>query len=240
MSLDDDDNLAPSINAVKGLLERLATVSGSGTHTPGIIRCLLTNGNIEKQLKVFIGIAWVEAAPAQRAYVMDKKLGGAFVDLIAFEKVLENSREEIQPKFWMETKCTFAECRQDGIARGALNQAVTYWGDMHQDVKKCPGYIVHFLCSLPKRGDALLPSWVLEKYPFGNGALRSSPNPAKLEEYYKGIAKERYHSSQVFEIFSDPRVHAVVVRLGPLDAAIVDAAAPDGTVVKNSHRRVGG
>jgi len=168
---------------------------------------LLTNGNIEMQLKAFLGCAWIKLNQSARSFIMDKQCGrpergGAALDLIAFENRI--------PQFWVETKCTFSECNDAAIntSENAIEQASAYLSNVRVELAQCPGYIVHFLTSLPRHDDSLLPDWILQKFARLHDVALP---PSALEHNYENTAQRRYHSSEVVHVFNG--LEAVIVRL---------------------------
>lgn len=168
---------------------------------------LLINGHIEMQLKGLFGCAWISPRQSARSFVMDKQCGrpergGAALDLIAFENRI--------PQFWVEIKCTFAECNEAAISTSgnAIEQAAAYLNNVRLELAQCPGYIVHFLTSLPRQEDSLLPEWILKKFARLRGVAL---DPDALERYYENTAQRRYHSSKVVPVFDG--VDAIIVRL---------------------------
>lgn len=188
------------------------------------IQYLLIAGKIEMPLRLFIGAAW-EKSPwdttytSSRAYVMDKEFNRAPLDLLALEQSDVNAGI-VEPKFWVETKCSIAEDQGDvwKEAKKALNQTRDYADKLnnrtnpqHQAFATCDAYIVHFLTSPPSKDDKLLPPWVMKKFDRLRGP---GVGPMTLESYYKYGLAERYDSSKVIPIRPDHRsVDAVVVKL---------------------------
>jgi hypothetical protein len=198
---------------------------------------LLVNGKIEMQLKVFIGTAWEAKDPEERAYVMDKGfkrprkrrrgtgtstpasrkgvvVGG--LDLVAFQGKF--------PRFWLETKCSFFEHRDDGVksARSALEQVRRTSNRLLDDFRQCPAYIVHFINSTPKRPSKSRPQFLLDKYPTApympsTAALQKKWRESELRTiegiYSKKRKKQAYMSSAFVCLNANPSVYAIVVKL---------------------------
>lgn len=93
------------------------------------LKYVLTNGQIEKALKIFIAAAWEKRRRNDRICVMDKRFNsrrakgkranGRELDFLALEAGA--------PRFWIEAKCTFAQDRvaTRNAARSALRQVAT-------------------------------------------------------------------------------------------------------------------
>jgi hypothetical protein len=207
MPIAPNDSVRQCAEAIRNLLARL----NLGTDSPAATY-FLANGKIEKALKTFIGTAWIEANVASRAYAMDKRpFDGCEMDLLAFEHAA--------PIFFIETKCSFAEDPRDvwAAALRALSQTDTLYtnlganpGELADGFLACHAYIIHFLNSVPKPEDPLLPPWLRARYPQGDPV-----KPTELESFYRKNMSRRYHSSDVISVWTTPDVYAVVVKLNP-------------------------
>jgi hypothetical protein len=170
---------------------------------------LLMGGQVEKQLKWLIAAAWQASNPETRAYVMDKEFSRQ-LDLLALE-----NRE---PRFWLETKCTFRQDqgRSQKVAYDALRQVEEIMEFLDPALSAVPGYIVHFLSSTPKDQDPRLPAWVLAKY----AGLKGDIQPQAVEAIYTN-AGHRTHG--VVRLSEAPVLDAVVIEIMPArNLALVD------------------
>ena len=178
------------------------------------LRSVLTNGKVEAQLKTFLGISWVADNPRGRAYLMDERFGlpGGF-DLVAFE--------DLEPRFWIETKCDFAadRARAERSARDALRQVDRYTShdSLPGDLRECPAYIVHFLCSLPSEGQ--YPGWAsgpFDKHRVSEGDGRRLTG-LELRSLYREIdsknLKRIYRTKHLQIRFDTGKLDAVVVKM---------------------------
>jgi hypothetical protein len=198
----------------------------------------LRNGKIEMQLKLFIGAAWERGNPGARAFVMDKafylpgkasypsgkdekqrrkKKGG--LDLVALE--------DGEPRFWIETKCSFFEDEGNGLecASSALSQADRTADSLIAELQRCPVYLVHFVNSIPDASH--YPDFVSRKFArlrAGAGArrLRSGRTDAQMREahlenlqmYYAAHRGERqYEASAVVDIYAPAILEGIIVKL---------------------------
>lgn len=196
------------LSAVRGMATILNSFSSAYS---------LTNGNVETLLKNVFGMAWIGTLTS-RAYVMDKQFKrtdtngrGPAIDLVAFD-----NRE---PQFWVETKCTFAECGEAAkrTATEALLQAWEYRTNLASQLEGHPGYILHFLSSVPQRTEFGLPLWVLQKFAdLGTDRIL----PELLLEHYRIHANGQYATSAIERISVSPRplVDAVIIQLKELPA----------------------
>lgn len=121
----------PVIEAVSKLRKMLAQIPHLGS--------VLTNGNVEKQLKLFIAAALAadERVPGGYRCVADKQFNpmphagekskkkGAELDLLALARAPANDAYA-QPSFWMEVKCSFREGDLTNAASKALAQLDRY------------------------------------------------------------------------------------------------------------------
>jgi hypothetical protein len=100
-------------------------------------------------------------------------------------------------------------------------QAATRFEKSLEEFLPCPGYIVHFLTSLPDATDVLLPPYIMNRF----NALRRAPyQSTALEAKYEIDLGGQYHSSAVIPIWSDPiegdpTTHAVIIKLQRIAAA---------------------
>jgi hypothetical protein len=148
---------------------------------------LLSNGKIEIPLKYLISGLWMkEGTTARRHCVMDKDFNGAQIDLLALESVSAGNTApgNLQPVFWMETKCNFA-AKPDETEKAVSGNVKQFlrilkavdseqWPrprvstseevETFRSVWQCEGYIVHFLNSLPSEVGIPLPEYINMKF----------------------------------------------------------------------------
>jgi hypothetical protein len=203
-------------------------------------RSLLVNGQIEMQLKYFIGQAW-ERLSTRNAYVMDKQFhSSASNEMPGGEKKKGNGTatkggrdllalKGTKAKFWIETKCSFFEdhSRGQGSAIKALSQADQTKGNLIPILRTCPVYIVHFLNSMPT---ARFPPFVLKRYQrFTKRAKRFQERHRMTARLFRecqlewlrsiyaghrgGDARRNYDCSAVIELSKRPVLKALVVKL---------------------------
>ncbi|WGL18409.1 hypothetical protein PVT68_08945 [Microbulbifer bruguierae] len=163
---------------------------------------LLMNGNIEKNLKFFVGMV-LEGSVDGFSYAMDKKIDNHEVDMLGFingESVLA-----------IEFKCTFSSDPGATIkaAKDACKKIIkTNEIALLANSKK---QIVHFLNhSFPASDTSLNPEYIKRKYPTGNRL-----SPEELASTFKSELGEKYfqHRIHSYQFPSDA--------IG-LDALIVD------------------
>ncbi len=182
---------------------------------------ILANGKIEKQLKLFLAIAWIRGG-RNRACVMDKRFNGRELDLLA----LQNAK----PRYWIETKCDFREAPREAedSACDALEKIYRARAAFHgsgeedddepaddkvaaftEEVRSCPAYIVHFLNSVPRKDDPRHPSFILRKFP------RKSPIDLKaLRAYYEKQCRAHVQVKVVHRVNgkTHPQIDALVLK----------------------------
>lgn len=188
---------------------------------------LLVGGQVEKQLKWLLAAAWQMSDPETRAYVMDKNFPRQ-LDLLALESC--------EPRFWMETKCTFRqdENQSQKVAYGALRQVSEILESIDPHLDAVPGYIVHFLSSTPEDQELLLPDWVLAKY----NRLRGDIQPQIVEAIYTN-AGHRAHG--IFRLSEAPALDAIVIEIvqAPnqtlVDCSGAEARASDLSTMRAHH-----
>ena len=119
MPLRNNDIAMVHVKKIKQFLRLLAPINNA----PSPIKYFLSNGDIEKQLKLFIGAAWEKGDPTTRAFVMDKKFKDddapkeelCEIDFLAFQKRPSRSP---RPCFWIEAKCGFASAQHSSMEKG--------------------------------------------------------------------------------------------------------------------------
>ena len=183
---------------------------------------VLSNGKVEKQIKLFLAAAWLERRMRDRACVMDKKFNGRELDLLALRNGL--------PKFWLETKCDFREKSKEAeaSARRALQQVREtrerlrdpWEGSVplafRDQLRSCPSYIVHFLNSTPALAKKRY-GWILARYNLKdrNPSSAEAMQPEKLGRYYMERGS-RPHDRRFKWISLNPtgtnKIYAVIVR----------------------------
>ena len=161
---------------------------------------LLVGGKVEKQLKYFVGATW-QAMGQGRAYVMDKRFARE-LDLLAFEN--------LRPRFWMELKCSFREDPTDSLhsATRALIQTQQIVAALDPRLSQCPGFIIHFVNSIPDHRDPHLPDWVLDKF----AGLRISV-PVRTTDLVDVYTSAGHRLHAVIPISDSPHVEAVVIEV---------------------------
>lgn len=161
---------------------------------------VLSNGKIEKQIKLFLAAAWLEGGMEDRACVMDKKFNGCELDLLA----LRNR----QPRFWLESKCDFREkpTEAKASARRALEQVrkarqklAQSWAARNKkataptrfryQLRRCPAYIVHFLNSTPADARQRY-GWILNRFNLRGESPSDAQamKPSALGQFYMGCS----------------------------------------------------
>jgi hypothetical protein len=138
-----------------------------------------SNGKLEREMK-FLMSAVAEQRVNHRSHLclLEKKLFGCRIDLVAFERHHRRKGRRASAALWMETKCDFAEKAGSPVvlSRKTLKQIQNYHTILHgyddddavnaeAEVLRTalinkPIYIVHFLNSLPQRG--IYPDWVYD------------------------------------------------------------------------------
>jgi hypothetical protein len=126
------DDLDPVVELLCQMRKKLIAIARSPTAeyspTTFMLDNVLSNGDIEKELKFLMGATWRDSSrKSHRACTLDKRLFGADLDLVAFEKPFERTSES-KPIFWIESKSVFAEAigRSDNYVREVLNQVGLY------------------------------------------------------------------------------------------------------------------
>jgi len=104
---------------------------------------VLSNGNLEKQLKFFVALAW-EHDSASRVGVMDKslKFGPGEKQSASGEKQKSESAwvdllllEGPSPKYLIETKSTFSDRLYNDDAKHVVEQVRGYWSTLQKQCK---------------------------------------------------------------------------------------------------------
>lgn len=149
------------------------------------MRSLLRNGKVEILLKAWLAARWIGTSGLRRC-LMDKEFNEIPIDLLALERDSQAPAAYGVPRFWMETKCTFAEdlADVDAATERVLAQIWRYaeklrespWQeeryfkdrkevarDFRNQLLGRPVYIVHFLNSMPTEED-WMPEIVTKKF----------------------------------------------------------------------------
>ena len=200
----------------------------------------LTNGNVEKELKLLVAAALRGVANTERPRylsVRDKRLNGADVDLLALTQTDHGKWSE--PAFWAEFKCNFREAGATAVfstATEALAQAWRYseklverdWAELkkfpkladelrgfRQQLLGRPIYIVHFLNSKPAV-ECGLPEVIMKKFPKSDHPV----TPRKLETYYcSEVTLENQRDKNLKKSAAD--IECAIKMKGQLDASSI-------------------
>jgi len=146
---------------------------------------LLMNGNIEKNLKFFVG-SCCEDLCESFSYVMDKKIESHEIDMIGFMNG--------EPIFATEFKCTFSYDRKSTI-NAAADASLKIKKTLEiKKLKKSEKQIVHFINHSKQDSDSSLnPDWIKEKYP-KNRHLLSAVDLLKI---YKKELSEYFQDHEI-------------------------------------------
>src|SRR5512146_251581 len=88
----------------------------------------LTNGNVEKELKLLVAGALRGAShPYRESYlsVRDKAVNGKAIDLLALTSLRDGRKAA--PAFWAEFKCSFREAGTDAVFAVATEALAQVW-----------------------------------------------------------------------------------------------------------------
>ncbi len=120
---------------------------------------LLMNGNIEKNLKFFVGMV-LEGESSDFSYVMDKKINDHEIDMLGFERG--------SAKIASEFKCTFATDR-GATVKAAKDACLKILKTKSIDsLSSSQKTIVHFLNNSDARSSTSLnPTYIKDKFPDG-------------------------------------------------------------------------
>jgi hypothetical protein len=165
---------------------------------------MLLNGNFEKNLKFYCGMM-IESDQGPTSYVMDKKIQGHEIDLLAFldSECLNAS----------EFKCTFASDRRSTLT--SANDAIKKIQKTVEvsSLSMANKQIIHFLNkSDPCSSTNLNPDWIKSKYPT-NQQLSTE---TLIEQYKKHLGTQLQNSRFITYNFADNAL--------ALDVIIVDIA----------------
>ena len=212
-TLDPRDPVLGCVRRARALLEGMA------------VQYMLTNGHIEKQLKLFVGSAWESRYHGRAAYVMDKRFNRQELDLLAFNT-------ESKPAFWIEAKCGFADDnwskqksqgrplgftgKRRGGAYAVANRALKQVSDSIKNLPDaikgqpthlaaCPIYILHFLMELPTAEGTPLPAWTLDKF------LPVRKRPKDPKDPRKRNLEVNHFLTRLSEYYAEDERHAELV-----------------------------
>lgn len=120
---------------------------------------LLMNGNIEKNLKFFVGMV-LEGESSEFSYVMDKEIENHEIDMLGFEQG--------DAKIASEFKCTFATDRGN-TTRAAKDACSKILKTKEiESLSNSEKSIVHFLNNSNSRSSSSLnPVYIKDKFPMG-------------------------------------------------------------------------